>query len=192
MKYVGKGSKKRAFDAAGHRGLTPKDKNLILLQEHLTEADAVMAEIFLIAHYGRNDLGEGSLRNLTDGGERGNRRRPTAETRRKMSEAHKRRLKENPQPSRPPASLETRAKLRAIRTGQVMSAESRLKCSESKKGRVFSSEHRESMSRVRKGKPVPWLPHGRMPGYKHSPETILKLREAAKRRETRRRLGSSC
>jgi hypothetical protein len=69
VKYVGKGTKRRAFEATNHRGLTPKDKNLILLQEHPSEADAFEAEIFLILYYGRIDKGTGCLRNLTDGGE---------------------------------------------------------------------------------------------------------------------------
>lgn len=69
VKYVGKGTKKRAFESSNHRGLTPKDKNLILLQEHPTEDDAFEAEKFFISYYGRKDLGTGCLRNLTDGGE---------------------------------------------------------------------------------------------------------------------------
>jgi len=77
VKYVGKGTKRRAFEATNHRGLTPKDKNLILLQEHPSEADAFEAEIFLILYYGRIDKGTGCLRNLTDGGEGASGTRPS-------------------------------------------------------------------------------------------------------------------
>jgi hypothetical protein len=187
--YVGKGPEKRAHDATGHRGLTPENRDRIILQEHPSEADAFEAEVFLISFYGRKDRGTGCLRNLTDGGEGSSGSRPSAETRRKMSETHKRILKVNPRPPRPPASLETRAKLRAARLGKVMSAESILKCSEAKKGRVFSPEHRESMSRVRKGKPIPWLPHGRKPGYAPSPKTRAKISEALKMRAAAKRIA---
>lgn len=60
--YVGKGTPKRAF-RKGH----PKGR--VILQEHPCEADAFAVEVFLIAYYGRKDLGTGILRNLTDGGE---------------------------------------------------------------------------------------------------------------------------
>jgi hypothetical protein len=62
--YVGKGTGKRAI-----RKGSPQDLTRILIQEHESEADAFTAEIFLIAYYGRIDLGTGCLRNRTDGGE---------------------------------------------------------------------------------------------------------------------------
>jgi len=79
--YVGKGSHKRAF-----RKGNPKDSDRILIQEFATESDAFAAEIFLIDFYGRIDLGTGCLRNMTDGGDGGS--NPSAEARRKRSEAH--------------------------------------------------------------------------------------------------------
>lgn len=80
--YVGKGHGRRAF----RKGSPAVDR--ILLQEFPSEEDAFYAEIFLIAFYGRKDLGTGSLRNLTNGGEnppnaKGKKR--TLETRLKMS-----------------------------------------------------------------------------------------------------------
>jgi hypothetical protein len=47
----------------------PSDRNRILVQPHPSEKDAFAAEVFLIAYYGRKDLGTGILRNRTDGGE---------------------------------------------------------------------------------------------------------------------------
>lgn len=65
--YIGKGTKCRAFlSCKGHR---PPRKENIIVQDHASEADAFAAEIFLIAYYGRKDLGTGCLRNLTDGGD---------------------------------------------------------------------------------------------------------------------------
>jgi hypothetical protein len=61
--YVGKGSSKRAF----RKGCPPHDR--VLIQPHPSEQDAFAAEVFLIAYYGRIDIGTGILRNLTDGGD---------------------------------------------------------------------------------------------------------------------------
>lgn len=60
--YVGKGTLRRAL-RKGH----PKGK--VIVQEFPTEQDAFAAEKFLISYYGRKDLSEGCLINLTNGGE---------------------------------------------------------------------------------------------------------------------------
>jgi hypothetical protein len=66
--YIGKGCGHRAYIShQGHR--PPTDRSRILIQEFPSEADALFAEMFLIAYYGRKDLGTGILRNRTDGGE---------------------------------------------------------------------------------------------------------------------------
>jgi|ERR1035437_1109198 hypothetical protein len=67
--YVGKGSGVRAFTSWAHGVHKPADKERILVQEFESEKEAFEAEKFLIAYYGRLDLGTGCLRNLTDGGE---------------------------------------------------------------------------------------------------------------------------
>jgi hypothetical protein len=66
--YVGKGKDYRAFDNACHSVSVPS-RDRIILQEFESEKDAFEAERFLIAFYGRKDIGAGCLRNLTDGGE---------------------------------------------------------------------------------------------------------------------------
>ena len=67
--YIGKGSGKRAFYSSAHFVHCPPDKTRIVIQPRSSEAEALEAEKFLIAQYGRLDLGTGCLRNRTDGGE---------------------------------------------------------------------------------------------------------------------------
>jgi hypothetical protein len=67
--YVGKGKGNRGFRNGNHKVNRPADPIRIIAQECLSENDAFEIEKFLIAYYGRLDLGTGCLRNLTDGGE---------------------------------------------------------------------------------------------------------------------------
>jgi hypothetical protein len=67
--YVGKGKGNRAFIGNRHKVPVPPDRSRILIQEFPSEKDALSAEMFLIAYYGRKDVGTGCLRNLTPGGE---------------------------------------------------------------------------------------------------------------------------
>ncbi len=64
--YVGKGRRNRA--SAQNRVVSPPPKERILIEPHTSEADAFESEKFLIAYYGRLDIGTGCLRNLSDGG----------------------------------------------------------------------------------------------------------------------------
>ena len=67
--YAGKGKGRRAYTPDSHCSRPPKDRARIIVQEFEFESDALAAEVFLIAFYGRKDLGTGCLRNLTDGGD---------------------------------------------------------------------------------------------------------------------------
>jgi hypothetical protein len=80
--YVGKGTQRRIHQRARNHHV-PADRSRVLIQEFPTEADALAAEIFLIAYYGRKDNGTGILRNLTDGGE--GMSNPSKETRQKLA-----------------------------------------------------------------------------------------------------------
>ena len=67
--YVGKGKNNRAYSSHSHGVHCPPEKERIVIYPASSEADAFETETDLIWYYGRKDLGLGSLRNLTDGGE---------------------------------------------------------------------------------------------------------------------------
>jgi hypothetical protein len=69
--YIGKGKGNRAFYRA--KQFFPKPPNernrILLLKKNLTEEEAFKHEIYMIALYGRKDLGTGILHNRTNGGD---------------------------------------------------------------------------------------------------------------------------
>lgn len=68
--YIGKGSNNRIFKRKKKDVKPPKDKSrIIFLKQNLTEEDAFKHEKYMIAVFGRKDLGTGILHNKTDGGE---------------------------------------------------------------------------------------------------------------------------
>lgn len=67
--YIGKGKGKRVYEKR-RRTKPPKDQSrIIFLKQNLTEEEAFKHEIYMIAVFGRKDLGTGILHNRTDGGE---------------------------------------------------------------------------------------------------------------------------
>lgn len=130
--YVGKGSGNRAF----RKGSPPADR--ILLQEYPDEATAFAAESFLIAIYGRKDLGTGCLRNLTDGGEGGSGHIQSESARLKIGIAQKNRV-------RAPRDEATKRKIGASNKGRMLSFRTRELMSNAKIGKKrppFSLQHR--------------------------------------------------
>lgn len=85
--YIGKGCNDRAFARDDHRLKVPKDPKFIQVIPCQDEESAFETEKFLIKHYGRIDLGNGCLRNLTSGGEGITSEGYSPEVREKMSKA---------------------------------------------------------------------------------------------------------
>lgn len=83
--YVGKGKNSRYKQK--HNVPVPDEKRIVFIQKNMRNKEALELEKKLISQYGRKDLGTGILRNLTDGGDGAS--NPSAESRRKMSEAKK-------------------------------------------------------------------------------------------------------
>ena len=82
--YIGKGKGNRAYIRGKKDTKPPKDKSrIIFLKQNLTETEAFRHEIYMIAVFGRKDLGTGILHNRTDGGEGTS--NDSEETRRKKS-----------------------------------------------------------------------------------------------------------
>ena len=158
--YIGKGKKFRAY-SRWRKGLKPpKDKSrIIFLKQNLTEEEAFKHEIYMIAVFGRKDLGTGILHNRTNGGEGASGTVKSEKTRKKLSEANK--GKNNPN------------------YGKSFSEEHRRKMSEAHKGKVLSEEHRRKNSEAKKGENHPF--YGKKgknhPAYgrSHSKEAKTKL-----------------
>ncbi len=86
--YIGKGLKKRVYVYRSQGARRPANKNRILiLKSNLTEEEAFRHEVYMIALFGRKDLGTGILHNRTNGGEGCSGRECKVETRKKISEA---------------------------------------------------------------------------------------------------------
>ena len=84
--YIGKGKGSRAY-GKDHSVFVPDKSRIIFLAKNLDEKTAFVLEKFWIKVYGRKDLGEGTLRNKTDGGDGA--ANPSQETRQKLSDALK-------------------------------------------------------------------------------------------------------
>ena len=170
--YIGKGKGNREYKRSRNDIRPPKDKTrIIYLKQNLTEEEAFKHEIYMIAVFGRKDLGTGILRNRTDGGEGVSGRILSQESRRKISEANK-------------------GNTNCL--GKTHSEESRKKMSESQKGntkrlgKTHSEETKRKMSDSSKGN-TNWL------GKTHSEETKRKMSETKKNpsEETRRKMSEA-
>jgi hypothetical protein len=86
--YIGKGIGYRLTNNSSRKGLKcPKDKSRVIkLKQNLTEEEAFRHEIYMIAVYGRKDLGKGILHNRTNGGDGASGRIQTDKTKKLMSE----------------------------------------------------------------------------------------------------------
>jgi len=88
--YIGKGQGRRISNRRKGEIKPPKDKTrVIFLKQNITEEEAFKHEIYMIAVFGRIDLGTGILRNRTNGGEGMSGFTHSEETRSKISEKNK-------------------------------------------------------------------------------------------------------
>jgi hypothetical protein len=128
--YVGKGKGRRVY-STNRKGLKPpKDKSRIIkLKQNLTEEEAFKHEIYMIAVFGRKDLGTGILHNRTDGGDGAS--NPS-------QEAIEKRVK---QYRGVPRTEEVRKKISASHKGKIMSEQSRKKMSENNRGETNSQSN---------------------------------------------------
>lgn len=135
------------------------------LHKHLTEEEAFIWEKYWIKYIGRRDKGEGTLCNLTDGGDNPSGHHVTDITKEKIRKALTGRK----------ASVATRKK-QSINSKRAMlgkhpSEETRRKMSESAKGKIIPQEVRQKISQTLKGRPSP------NKGHKHTAETRGRLRQ---------------
>ena len=160
--YIGKGENDRIYKKKKSEIKPPKDKSrIIFLKQNLTEEEAFRHEIYMIAVFGRKDLGTGILRNRTNGGEGSSGAIHTPETKAKMSVAKK--GENNPMYNKTP-SPETRAKMSDAQKGE----------NSPNYGKTHSQETRVKMSAAMKGENNPNY------GKTHSEETRRKQSEANK------------
>ena len=136
--YIGKGKKNRVHRVSGRRIKPPKDKSrIIYLKQNLTEKEAFKHEIYMIAVFGRKDLGTGILHNMTDGGD------GTSGSPRFFTEEHKQKLRTYAKDRE--VTQETREKIRKKLKNRKFSKETRDKMSKSKKGVPHTKEHNEKI-----------------------------------------------
>jgi len=143
--YIGKGKDDRIY-STNRRINQPKDKSrIIYLKQNLTEEEAFRHEIYMIAVFGRNDLGTGILHNRTDGGEGVSGRILSQESRIKMSESGKVKI----------FSEEHRRKISEGNKNKIVSEETRRNLSKALKGKTRSEETRRKLSDANRGENHP-------------------------------------
>jgi hypothetical protein len=148
--YIGKGKGRRLYDKGKGEVGKPKDKSrIIYLKQNLTEEEAFRHEIYMIAVFGRIDLGTGILRNLTGGGDGSSGYIHNEEALKKISDAMKGKSAHNKGKS---PSEETKRKLSEAHKGKTLSEEHKRKLSVMGKGKTFSEQTRRKLSEAKKGK----------------------------------------
>ena len=170
--YIGKGKGNRVYRRRYKGTKPPKDKSrIIFLKQNLTEEEAFKHEIYMIAVFGRKDLGTGILHNRSDGGEGASGIIHSEKTKIKMSEARKGEKNHNYGKT---FSEETIRKISESHKGRTHSEESRTNMSDAHKGKTFSEEHKRKISEAKKGE------NHYLYGKTHSEETKIKMSETRK------------
>ena len=194
--YIGKG-KGRRYYIKGHlhkdsancllknkiRKVGVDNVEIHLLHRDISEEEAFSWERYWIKYIGRRDLKEGTLCNLTDGGEGESGRIVSEETRQKLSKInkgkvfskeHKRRVSQGMMGRK--VSKEARKKISEAHKGLPSpnkgiprTAETKHKISNAKRGKKFSEEHKRKLREAFRDR----LPS--MSGKRHTDETKRKI-----------------
>ena len=163
--YIGIGkNEKRAYSRTERTKLwkniiNKHDYTVEILYNGLTWEEACEKEKELIKFYGKRNSGNGTLVNITDGGDGRLGAYPSEETRKKMSESHK---GKNTWSKGCKQSEKTKQKLRDYYREN----------GSPNKGKIKSEEHRKKISESLKGRSGTWI------GRNHSEETKLKMKES--------------
>jgi hypothetical protein len=189
--YIGKGKGGRCYSKCGRHGCyPPPDRSrIIFLKKNLTEKEAFRHEVYMIAVFGRKDLGTGILRNLTDGGDGASGTIRSKETIEKVANAQRGKPKKK-------LSTETKKRMRQAQLGRKHTEETKEKIRQAHIGKPRSNTHRigkthseESKEKMRQ-KALAREVHNTPPswkGKKHSPETIEKMRQSHRKRHAKAR-----
>jgi hypothetical protein len=130
--YIGKGKGNRLYESNKRKTKPPKDKSrIIFLKQNLTEEEAFKHEIYMIAIFGRKDLGTGILHNRTDGGEGASGAIRSLEFKENLRKINKNKI----------LSEEHKEKLRKVNIGK----------NNPNYGKITSKETREKMSKSQRG-----------------------------------------
>jgi hypothetical protein len=193
--YIGIGkTEKRAYEKIKrnqfwHNIVSKTDYEIEILFDNLSWDEAGEKEKEFIKLYGKRDDNTGTLVNITDGGGGILGIRHTEESKRKISESSKNRI-------RKPVSIETKEKIRQTLTGRVgankgfkHSEETKLKLRlfnigkiGPNKGKPMSEETKKKMIASKTGKP------SSLKGKKQTDETKKKVSEGLKRYFANKRL----
>jgi hypothetical protein len=193
--YIGIGkTEKRAYEKIKrnqfwHNIVAKTDYEIEILFDNLTWDEAGEKEKEFIKLYGKRDDNTGTLVNITDGGGGILGVRHNEESKRKISESSKNRI-------RKPVSIETKEKIRQTLTGRVgankgfkHSEETKLKLRlfnigkiGPNKGKPMSEETKKKMIASKTGKPSP------LKGKKQTDEIKMKVSEGLKRYFANKRL----
>jgi len=164
--YVGKGKGNRAYRKRLKGVKRPQDeKRILILKKGLTEQEAFRHEKYMIAVFGRKDLGTGILLNRSEGGEGNSGYRHTEKTKIRLRETSTGR------------KFKPRTKLHRKRLSAA------LRGKRSWLGLKHREESKEKISQTRKEKELAKGENNGMFGRNHTEESKVKMSETKKERK---------
>jgi hypothetical protein len=140
--YIGKGNGRRLYKKGKGEVGKPTDKSrIIFLKQNINEEEAIKHEIYMIAVFGRKDLGTGILRNKTDGGDGVSGYKPDEE----ICLSTSKRMKGNKFAKGYKHSLESKEKISRANKGRIYPEERNKKISLSRTGHIVSEETKQKL-----------------------------------------------